>query len=50
MGLKWEDLDPRGQRSRMFQLDTGKENADNDDNTDDNCNGVYNEHKFSHTP
>lgn len=33
MGLKGEDLDPRGQRSVMFELDKGKENADNDDNT-----------------
>lgn len=27
MGLKGEDLDPRGQRSRMFPQDIGKENS-----------------------
>lgn len=33
IGLKGEALDPRGQRSMMFELDIGKENADNDDHT-----------------
>lgn len=33
MGLKGEDLDPRGQRAIMFELNIGKENADKDDST-----------------
>lgn len=49
MGLKGEDLNPRGQRSVMFELDIENKMLIMMIIQDNNYNGVYNEHKFSHT-